>query len=160
MTWDPPGLWASLILSISGGIAAGVLVLLGQIAIRWRYDHRQQKKGAKAIGLLFSEWETTINEAADIPSGLGTLPAVPRANVQHAENGEFMRRAANLIERWQRFLTAEQVEEISNHLEQHQAVLVALRGGLLQQIHYDDFFLRAREVKWLDYGWTSDVKNS
>ena len=61
MTWDPPGLWASLILSISGGIVAGVLVLLGEIAIRWRYDHRQQKrqqkKGAKAIGLLFSEWE-------------------------------------------------------------------------------------------------------
>ena len=55
MTWDPPGLWASLILSISGGIVAGVLVLLGEIAIRWRYDHRQQKKGAKAIGLLFSE---------------------------------------------------------------------------------------------------------
>ena len=34
-----------------------------------------------------------------------------------------MRRAANLIERWQRFLTAEQVEEISNHLEGHQAVI-------------------------------------
>ena len=156
MTWDPPGLWASLILSISGGIVAGVLVLLGEIAIRWRYDHRQQKrqqkKGAKAIGLLFSEWETTINEAADIPSGLGTLP-VPRANVQFGENGEFMRRAANLIERWQRFLTAEQVEEISNHLEGHQAVidLVAPRGGLLQQIHYDDLFLRAREVKWLEF---------
>ena len=152
MTWDPPGLWASLVLSISGGIVAGVLVLLGEIAIRWRYDHRQQKKGAKAIGLLFSEWETTINEAADIPSGLDTLP-VPRANVQFGEHGEFMRRAANLIERWQRFLTAEQVEEISNHLEGHQAVidLVALRGGLLQQIHYDDFFLRAREVKWLEF---------
>ena len=64
-----------------------------------------------------------------------------------------MRRSANLIERWQRFLTAEQVEEISNHLEGHQAVidLVAPRGGLLQQIHYDDFFLRAREVKWLEF---------
>ena len=29
MTWDPPGLWASLILSISGGIVAGILVLVG-----------------------------------------------------------------------------------------------------------------------------------
>ena len=157
MTWDPPGLWASLILSISGGIVAGVLVLLGEIAIRWRYDHRQQKKGAKAIGLLFSEWETTINEAADIPSDPGTLPVprapVPRANVQFAKNGEFMKRAANLIGRWQRFLTAEQVEEISNHLEGHKAVIdyVAPGGGLLQQIHYDDFFLRAREVKWLEF---------
>ena len=152
MTWDPPGLWASLILSISGGIVAGVLVLLGEIAIRWRYDRRQKKKGAKAIGLLFSEWETTINKDADIPTGLGTLP-VPRANVQFGVHGEFMRRAANLIERWQRFLTAEQVEEISNHLEGQQAVidLIAPRGGLFQQIHYDDFFRRAREVKWLEF---------
>ena len=152
MSWDPPGLWASLILSISGGIVAGVLVLLGEIAIRWEFDRRQQKKGAKAIGLLFSEWETTINEAADIPSGSGTLP-VPRTNVQFGKHGEFMRRAANLIERWQRFLTAEQVEEISNHLEGHQAVidLVGPRGGLFQQIHYDNFFRQAREFKWLEF---------
>ena len=152
MTWDPPGLWASLILSISGGIVAGALVLLGEIAIRWRYDRRQQQKGAKAIGLLFSEWETTINEAADIPSGPGTLP-VFRENVQFGEHGEFMRRAANLIERWQKFLTAEQVEEISNHLEGHQAAIdrVAPRGGLFLQIHYDDFFRQASEVKWLEF---------
>ena len=152
MIWDPPGLCASLILSISGGIVAGVLVLLGEIAIRWRYDRRQQKKGAKSIGLLFSEWETRINEAADIPSGPGTFP-VPRADVQFGEHGEFMRRAANLIERWQKFLTAEQVEEISNHLEGHQAVidLVSPRGGFFQQIHYDDSPRRAREVKWLEF---------
>ena len=64
-----------------------------------------------------------------------------------------MRRAANLIERWQKFLAAEQVEEISNHLEGHQAVidLVAPRGEFFQQIHYDDFPRRAREVKWLEF---------
>ena len=62
MTWDPRGLWASIILSLSGGIVAGILVLLGEILIRMEYDRRQRMK-AKAIGLFFEEWETTISGA-------------------------------------------------------------------------------------------------
>ena len=87
-----------------------------------------------------------------VGGGMDISKAIAGAGLM-VERFGLMRRAANLIERWQRFLTAEQVEEISNHLEGHQAVidLVAPRGGLLQQIHYDDFFLRAREVKWLEF---------
>ena len=34
MTWDPPGLWATIILSIPGGVVAGTLVLAGEVAGR------------------------------------------------------------------------------------------------------------------------------
>ena len=41
MTWDPPGLWASVILSVAGGVVAGLIVLAGEVAIRRGYERVQ-----------------------------------------------------------------------------------------------------------------------
>ena len=46
MVWDPPGLWASIIISLLGGLAAGALVLAGEVAIRRGIDRRQRRKTA------------------------------------------------------------------------------------------------------------------
>ena len=152
MTWDPPGLWASLILSISGGILAGAIVLVGEILIRLAQDRRQRRKAERAICHFFRDWETTINEAADVPSGPGTFPML-KVFVQFEEHRDFLTRAANLVERWQRYLTAEQVEGLSNHLERHQAEFDSLigEGGALHQLHYDNFFRQAHEIEWLKF---------
>ena len=152
MTWDPPGLWASLILSISGGVVAGAIVLLGEIGIRWYYDRRQRKKAERAIGLFFKDWETTINEAVDIPPN-PNFGAVPKAAVQFARHEYSLGRAPNLIERWQRYLTAEQVEQLSNHLENHQRADIGIlpQGRVLAQFQYDRFFREAREIGWLEF---------
>ena len=152
MTWDPPGLWASIILSLSGGIVAGILVLLGEILIRMEYDRRQRMKAYKAMGLFFKEWETTISGAEAIPAQ-GPAPAVPKANVQFAFHGHFLRRAPNLIARWQRYLTAEQIEEVSNHLEGHQGAVIGIlpQGAVLPQAQYENFFRQAREIKGVDF---------
>ena len=152
MVWDPPGLWASVILSVTGGILAGLIVLAGEILIRRGYERVQRGKAERAICHFFRDWETTINEAADVPSGPGTLPKL-KVFVQFEEHGGFLTRAVNLVERWQRYLTAEQVEVLSNHLERHQAVFDSIsgEGRPLHQFHYDDYFRRAREIKWLDF---------
>ena len=152
MTWDPPGLLASILISILGGIAAGVLVLVVEIVIRRGYDRRQRRKAERAICQFFREWETTINEAAGIPSGPGTLP-VPKENVQFGKHGDFIRRAANLTARWSRYLAEEQVEDLMNLVEGHQAVidLIAPRGGVFREIHYENFFSDTREIEWLEF---------
>ena len=54
------------------------------------------------------------------PGGAGREPPPVRGLLKGQKGAPLnLGRAANLIERWQRFLTAEQVEEISNHLEGH-----------------------------------------
>ena len=152
MTWDPPGLWASVILSVSGGIFAGVLVLLGEIAIRWELGRRQSSKAQRAIGVFFREWEKAINGAADIPPN-PNFGAVPKAAVQFALHEDFLRRATNLIARWSRYLTAEQVEALSNLLEGHQGAHIGIlpAGKVLAQFQYNSFFSQARGIEWLEF---------
>ena len=152
MTWDPPGLWASLILSISGGVVAGLIVLAGEVAIRWDHNRRQRQKGIRAIAQLFKEWETTINGAAPI-AAQGNVPSVPKANVQFAFHEHYLRRAPNLIARWSRFLSADQVREVNDHLEGHQGAVIGIlpQRAVLPQTQYDQFFDTARAFDWLDF---------
>ena len=152
MTWDPPGLWASIILSISGGILAGVLVLVGEIVFRRGRDHRQRRKAERAIGVFFREWETAINSAVGVPPN-PNFGAVPKAAVQFAQHEYFIRMAPNLIARWSKYLTTEQVEELSNHLEGHQGGHIGILppGKVLAQFQYDQFFCQARAMPWLEF---------
>ena len=72
MTWDPPGLWASLILSISGGIVAGILVLVGEVALRRGYERVQRGKATKVIGQFFGRCPS-LRAFAILPSILSLL---------------------------------------------------------------------------------------
>ena len=156
MTWDPPDLWATIMLSIPGGVVAGILVLAGEVALRRGYERVQQRKAFRAIGQFFGRWESTINDAMDIPAHPDNPPnlgPISRASVQFAFHGDFLRRAPNLIARWSKYLTAEQMEELSNHLEGHQGADMGLltQGRVLAQAQYDTFFRRAREFEWLEF---------
>ncbi|MYC38095.1 MAG: hypothetical protein F4X66_14445 [Chloroflexi bacterium] len=155
MTWDPPDLWATIILSIPGGIVAGVLVLLGEVALRRGHERVQRGKAEKAIGRFFAEWESTINDTEEIPyhPSNPTGGPIDRAVVQFAYHGDFLRRAPNLIARWSRYLTAEQVEELSNLLEGHQGAVIGIlpQGRVLPTEQYARFFSEAREIGWLKF---------
>ena len=152
MTWEPPGLWATIIFPILGGVVAGILVLAGEVALRRGYERVQRRKAIRAIGQFFGNWESMINDALDIPDNPNFGP-IDRASVQFAYHGEFLRRAPNLIARWSRYLTTEQVEELSNHLESHQGAHIGILppGRVLNQFQYDAFFSGAREFKWLEF---------
>ena len=152
MTWDPPGLWASVILSVLGGTFAGVIVLVGEILIRRELGYRQQSKAAKAVGLFFEEWEMAINGANAIQQQ-GGAPGAPKAFVQFALHENFLRRAPRLIQRWQGYLTVEQVEEISNFIEGHQGAVIGIlpAPAVLPQQQYDQFFGDARQIKWVKF---------
>ena len=102
--------------------------------------------------MFFKEWKTAINDAVDIPQQ-GTLPTIPKAAVQFAKHEDFLRRAPILIARRSRYLTAEQVQELSNHLEGHQGADIGIlpAGKVLAQVQYDRFFNTAQGLDWLDF---------
>ena len=155
MTWDPPNVWATIILSILGGVIAGIIVLAGEVALRRGYEGVQRRKAIRAIGQFFGRWESEINDAMDIPAHEDNpnLGPISKASVQFAFHGDFLRRAPNLIARWSRYLTANQVEELSNHLESHQGAHIGILppGRVLAQAQYDIFFSTAREFEWLEF---------
>ena len=139
MTWDPTGLWASLILSVLGGVVAGVMVLVGEILFRLKMDRRQRAKAKEAIGWFFAEWEQTINAAGGRP------------DVQFAQHRLSLLMAQNIVARWSRYLTAEQVQVVSNLLQIEELVTGArLSGGKVWDLdHYDVFFRQVRGIEWL-----------
>ena len=128
---------------------------MGEVALRRGYEGVQRRKAYTAIGQFFGRWESTINDAQEIPYHPSNPSGGPieRAVVQFAYHGDFLRRAPNLIARWSRYLTAEQVEELSNHLEGLQGAVIGLlpQGRVLPSEQYPSFFRQAREIDWLKF---------
>ena len=156
MTWDPPGLWASGIISIMGGFAAGALVLAGEVLIRRGYERVQRGKAERAIGIFFREWETAINNVPiDIPSDPNNpnLGPIARPEAQFAQHRLALLMAQNIVARWSRYLTAEQVQNVSNLLQIEELVTgTRLSGGRVWDLdHYDVFFRQVRGIEWLDF---------
>ena len=114
MTWEPPGLLASTLISILGGLAAGPLVLVVEAVIRRGIDRQQRKKAERAIGQFFGKWEKAINEATDGPERY--FDGMP---VHFYFHRAFLRLAPDSIAAWSRYLTAEQVDKLSGLIQQH-----------------------------------------
>ena len=91
MTWDPPGLWATIILSIPGGVVAGILVILGEIARRRGYERVQRRKAVRAIGQFFGKWESMMLWISPPIRTTQTSGPIGRASVQFAYHGDFLR---------------------------------------------------------------------
>ena len=145
MTWDPPGLWASVILSIAGGIVAGALVLAGEILIRRRYERVQRGKAESAIGIFFREWENAINNPDRGP--------IARPEAQFALHRLHLLMAQNIVARWSKYLTAEQVQNVSNLLQIEELITgTRLIGGKVWDLdHYEVFFRQVRGIDWLNF---------
>ncbi|MYC37871.1 MAG: hypothetical protein F4X66_13310 [Chloroflexi bacterium] len=151
MSWDPPGLWASLILSVSGGIVAGVIVLAGEVVLRGRYERVQREKAERAICMFFRGWEKGLNvlhserlDDSDEDFWLRTMFLYHRVSLLEVQN---------LIARWSRYLAAEQVEELDNvlHLQGMITAAKVNAGGVWSKRMYDNFFLQARKIDWLNF---------
>ena len=152
MTWDPLDPWTTITLSILGGVIAGVILLAGEVAFRKAYEGVQRRKAIMAIGQFFARWESTINDAMGFP-GPESIGFISKESIQFARHKDFLRRAPNLIDRWSRYLTANQVEELSNYLEGHQTADIGIlpHGTVLAQVQYEIFFSRARKFEWLEF---------
>ena len=66
---------------------------------------------------------------------------------------DYLRTAPNLVARWSRYLTSEQVEELSNLLQRHELAMRILPGPIddYGPAEYEHFFSQARKIKWLDF---------
>ena len=157
MTWDPPGLWATIILSILGGIVAGILVLVGEILIRRELDRRQRKRAERAIGQFFRWWQMLTRDPSETDSSESTSGTsweqVRFLRVQFQIHEYCLMRVTNLIAAWSKYLTAKQVDELSTMIGEHQIQVIARlpEGQTPEQHQYDNFFQQARAIKWLDF---------
>ena len=149
MNWDPPDVWATIILSIPGGIVAGVLVILFELGIRRNIELRQRRKATNAVSDYFKVWESQIKNIEAITDTPNGIP-IKKEQVQLPIHQDFIRKAHNLIQRWSRQLDDEQIQEITNYIVGHEAV-IALLSPNWGQAQYDDFFQRAREISWLKF---------
>lgn len=64
MSWNPPGLWATVIISIGGGFLAGLVLL----ALQWCWNtlgkRRRRKAAIKALRKFFHAWDVAVARAA------------------------------------------------------------------------------------------------
>ena len=151
MSWDPPGLWASLILSVSGGIVAGVIVLAGEVVLRRRYERVQREKAERAICMFFKDWEKMLNYFHSLR--LENSDEEPDLSLMFFYHRVSLLEVQNLIARWSRYLAADQVEELDNvlHLQGMLTAAQVNAGGFWSKRAYDNFFRRARDIDWLNF---------
>ena len=78
---------------------------------------------------------------------------LPKNRLQYEKHKEFLRTVRILLDRWSKFLSDEQSEEIALLLVRHEGAVMGIipEGQFPSQNFYDAFFLTAREMKWLEF---------
>ncbi len=152
MNWNPPDPYASLILSIGGGVLAGIVVILLEWGWRGFYGWYQGRKAVKAVGTFFLEWETAINsvEPLDHPVRGDQISIEVLQFVKHKY---YLWRSQIVLSRWAKQLSDEQIQEVSTLVAGHEHSVVGIlpEGRVLPQQMYDRFFLDARSISWLKF---------
>ena len=144
--------YATVIFPIVGGIIAGIIVILIEWGFRSLYERGQRRKAINGIGEFFGEWESRINSLAarNVPQ-IGT--SYTREQIQFAFHQHFLRRSHITMDRWSKFLPEQQTEEMRQFISEHEGAEIGIipAGKVMSQEMYNNFFRRAREIKWLKF---------
>ena len=142
----------NVVFPIVGGVIAGGIVVLIEWIFRLLYDWNQRRKGTKAIGRFFAEWEDAINSSADLPAGPNGQ-TVARDQIQFIKHKYYIRAVHFTISRWSRYLSDGQTQEINLFLfrHEHSEIGILPDNRIFNQEVYDRLFQRAREIKWLKF---------
>lgn len=152
MVWNPPDAYASFLLSVGGGVLAGLAVVAVELVWRFGLAWWQRKKALQALGTLLGEWEESINSATGFAyPQLGRTAS--KEDVQFAKHKSYLWTAPIVMSRWARHIPEKYIEDLSRLVTNHQNAVVAILppGRVMSQGIYDDFFRQAREVKWLKF---------
>ena len=151
MAWDP-NFTDTAILSIAGGIIAGIVVVLIEWWFRFLYGWNQRRNSVNAVGNFFRRWESDINSTDDLLTSDGRF-SLPRDRLQFEKHKEYLRTVRILLDRWSKFLSGEQSENIALFLGRHEGAVIGIipEGRIPSQDFHDAFFRTAREIKWLRF---------
>ena len=152
MTWDPTDFANIALLSVAGGVIAGIVVILLEWGFRSLYAWNQRRNAVNAVGDFFRRWEGDIDETEEIVTSDGRF-TLPRSRLKFEKHREQLRTVRILLDRWSKFLSGEQSEEIALLLGRHEGAVMGIvpQGSFPSQNFYDAFFRTAREIKWLGF---------
>ena len=142
----------TVVFPVVGGIIAGLIVVAIQLGYRVILQWWQRGKAEKAMGKFFGEWKSTINDAKALfhaPTGKNYT----KIDIQFVRHRDFLRQFPIRLNRWSKFLSEKQTEEITLRIIGHEnAYLIDLFPGRnLPQVIYDGFFRNARKIEWLKF---------
>ena len=152
MVWQPPDAYASFLLSVGGGILAGIAVVTVEWVWRFGLASWQKKKAVRVLSALWGEWEESINSATGLTDPQVGIKA-SREVLQFAKHKYYIWTVPIVLSRWARHIPEQYVEDLSRLVTSHQNAVVAILppGKVMSQGLYDLFFRQAREVKWLKF---------
>ena len=152
MTLDPSNLTGAALLSIVGGIIAGVIVVLIEWGFRALYGWNQRRVAIKSVATFFRDWENYINSTEDVTTSDGRF-TLNRGVQQFARHKDRLRTVRIVLDRWSKLLSAEQTQDIALLIGGHEGAVVSLipNNKTPSQNFYDTFFRDARKIKWLKF---------
>ena len=152
MTWNPPDPYASLILSIGGGVLAGMVVVALEWAWRVVYELHKKRTAVKELSEFFHQWEITINSAEGLlhPE---SRHVISREIVQFAQHKNRLWAAPIVLSRLSKHLPDKEAQEISLLIAGHEHAEVGIipEGRVLPQQMYDRFFGEIRKIGLLKF---------
>lgn len=151
MSWNPPDVYASFILSIGGGVLSGLAVVVLSWCGRLIQVHRERRKAILELRLFFSEWESLINTAESVH-----LPQISfeadKARMQFIYHKNRLWTVPIILSRWSKYLSEQQVQEITLLIANHENAYIGIvpPNGVPNQWIYDHLFNELKKIKWLD----------
>ena len=137
---------------VVGGIIAGTIVVAIELGFRIVFQKWQRRNAKKAIGAFFKQWKCTIDTAEALyhaPSGRN----FSKEDIQFVRHRDFLRQFPIRLDRWSKFLSEEETEQIALYVTGHDNAYLRdlLPGRNLTQPIYDGFFSEAKNIKWLKF---------
>ena len=152
MVWNPPDAYASFLLSVGGGVLAGIAVVAVELAWRFGLGWWQKKKALQALCAFWGEWEESINSATGFAFPQPGI-TVSKERIQFDEHKYHLWTVPIAMSRWARHIPEQYVEDLSRLVTNHENAVVGILppGKVPSQNFYDVFFQDAREIKWLKF---------
>ena len=152
MVWNPPDAYASFLLSVGGGVLAGIAVVAVELAWRFGLGWWQKKRALKALCAFWGEWEESINSATGVATPQPKF-TISKEDVQFAKHKYHLWTVPILLSRWANHIPEKYVEDLSRLVTNHENAVMGIipPGRVMSQDLYDAFFQRAREVTWLRF---------
>lgn len=116
------------------------------------YGWKQKRNAVRSVNDLFGRWESDISSTNELLTSDGRFQ-LPRDRLQFEKHKEYLRTVRILLDRWSKFLSGEQSEDVALFLARHEGAVVGIipEGSIPGQNFYDSFFRQAREIKWLAF---------
>ena len=127
-------------------------MILLEWGFRSSYEWNQRRNAVNAVEDFFRKWANDINSTDELLTSDGRF-TLSRDRLQFEKHKEYLRTVRILLDRWSKFLSGEQSEDIALFLARHEGAVIGIipEGSYPSQNFYDVFFRTARAIEWLEF---------